>query len=84
MVFLGVDDGCVEGVGVREIIVEEEGVGEGVEFLFAVSCENEEYHKSTGIMTTITATIIKTRATVLVIACLDDKSFRLIPIIMLL
>jgi hypothetical protein len=71
-------------MGVLEIIVEEEGVGEGFEFLFDLSSEKEEYHKSTGTITTITATTIKTSAIVLVIACLDDKSLRLIPLILLL
>ena len=78
MVFFGVDDGWAEGVGVREIIVEEEGVGEGVEFLFAEFCDNEEYHKSIGTTAAITATSIKRDATVLVIARLDDKIFRLV------
>jgi hypothetical protein len=78
-VFFGVDVGWVEGVGEAEIIGEEEGVGEGVEFLFAESVINEEYNNSTGIMAAITATNIKTSATVLVRARLDDKNFRFCP-----
>ena len=62
-----------------EIIGEEEGVGEGVEFLFAESAINEEYNNSPGTIAAITATNIKTSATVLVIARLDDKSFRFCP-----
>jgi hypothetical protein len=62
---------------VSEIIVEGEGVGEGVGFLFAEFCVNVEYHKSTGTTTAITATSIKRDATVLVMARLDDKIFRL-------
>ena len=67
----------VDGVGVREI-VDGEGVGEGVEFLFAESCDNEEYYKSIGINAATNATIIKTSATVLVIARLDDKISRVV------
>jgi hypothetical protein len=78
-VFFGVDVGWGEGFGVLEIIVVGEGVGEGVGFLFAESFDNEEYHKSTGTTAAITATSIKTSATVLVIPNLDDKSFRLVP-----
>ena len=74
-VTFGVDVGCVEGVGVMEIV--DEGVGEGAEFLFAKSLDNEEYHKSIGTKAATNATTIKTSATVLVIARLDDKIFRL-------
>jgi hypothetical protein len=74
----GVDVGWGEGFGVRETIVVGEGVGEGVEFLFAKSCDNEVYHKSTGIKAATNATIIKRSATVLVIARLDDKIFRIV------
>ena len=59
-------------------IVEGAGVGEGVAFVFAESCDNEEYHKSIGIKAATNAAIIRRDATVLVIARLDAKIFRVV------